>query len=309
MPKAKGPEFWATVRESYEAGVGPAELSRRFDVSVTAVANHKKKGNWSVKQGEQVPPPEPELPKLSEVAVEMPVAGDPATSDATVWDAKGFSEKPSDDEVVDDLNARIKELEEQVAFAEAEAERLSPVTTHVIPSTAAEVLDTVGVDVMRELALARLGKENIQRFRDGKPPLDYNDNPELLESKVNELAQKLADARKRPINLLYRQRTLKMKKPPTEHQPNGMLVQVAVEEQINNEAGQAGAAIWKAREKGMKLIEPFLCQARDCWMEAAVSDFGEISLNGYCTPEHRALDPYLNEKPIAGVATSRTVQF
>lgn len=211
--------------------------------------------------------------------------------------------KPDKKPTAAELQARIDELEAKVAEAEAEAERLSPSVKLKLPATAQEVLEAHDADTFRELALTKIAADNSNRFREGKPPLDFANNPQIVDAKMLELAQHLADARKRPPSEIYRQRVVKVRK------LNGCIVQIPVEEQISNEAGQAGAAIWKSREKGDKVLDPYLCQMRDCWLEAATDDVGQLSLDGYCTPEHRQFDPYLGKNDVANVATSRAAAF
>ena len=85
---------------------------------------------------------------------------------------------------------------------------------------------------------------------------------------------------------------------------NGNMVQIVVENQVNNEEGQPGAAIWKARDKGDKLISPYLCQAYNCWEPASVDERGKLKHAGYCSEAHMALDPYLGKRSVPGVTTS-----
>lgn len=291
MAKTKPPEFWAKVQADFEAGTSKAELSRIYDVTTNAITYRQKKEGWEVKPQVEEPEatvnPEVETSTVeADVEWEDPVEGPPPVAD--------------DREA---LLARIGELEQKLAAAEREAAELSP-TTHVdLPKSAADVLEFHDRDTLVELVQLRLAAENMDRFKKGMPPLDFQNNPQVLEQKIAEYAQKRAAARNRPPSEIHRQRVIKMIR------PDGNIVQWPVEEQISNEAGQAGAAIWKAREKGWKLVEPYICQVRDCWQEAATNDFGELSLDGYCSPEHRLLDPYLNSQPVPGVATSKAARF
>ena len=85
---------------------------------------------------------------------------------------------------------------------------------------------------------------------------------------------------------------------------NGTMVQIPHELQVNNEAGQQGAAIWKMREKGAKLIMPFLCMRNNCYVAAAVHPDGTFVYDGYCGQEHRSTDPYVGKTAIEGVTQS-----
>jgi hypothetical protein len=263
----KTAKFWEMVRTAYEAGEVQTEIAEKFDVSVGSIQGHAKKDGW-------------------------------VKADGTVSGADAVLS-----ELNDELAARVAELEAQVADVEAEAERLSPSVKLKLPTTAQEVLDSHGDDVFRELTLLKIAGENMARFQKGLPPLDFTNNPEIVDAKMLEYAEKVAAQRKKPPSEIYRQRVVKVKK------LNGNLVQIPVEEQISNEAGQAGAAIWKAREKGDKVLDPYLCQMRDCWLEAATDTVGQLSLNGYCSVEHRSFDPYLNQNDVANVATSRSAAF
>lgn len=267
-------ELWADLEAAYRGGAKVTDLAEKYGVSTQAIYKRRTAGKW-----------EREIPD-EERPVEDEVKYDPEELAVQLVEAE----------------AKIAAMQEKLDAAEAEAEALSPYKHVDLPRTAQDVLEFHGMETMREMAYEHIAFENMARAQRGLPAFDYRANPQIIEDKIQQLAQHQAERRNRPPSEIFRQRVVKMVK------PNGTIVQWPVEEQISNEAGQAGASIWKAKEKGLKLLEPYICQVRDCWQEAEIDDHGQLTLNGYCSPEHRALDPYLNQGQ-PNVATSRAVQF
>lgn len=191
------------------------------------------------------------------------------------------------------------------AANEAQAARLADQDPNLylnLYTTEAEVVkyyeDHIGPRALRDSAMSKLNDENNKRYKQGLEKLPVDE--EAVKSMIQQItAQRL---RQRTIHRgKFRQRVLKMAR-KYEGYPEWRLIQVPVEGQIENEAGQAGTAIAKAKAKGYKIVSPHLCQARDCWEIAAFDASGKLSLNGYCRPECRATDPYLNMPTTDGVS-------
>ena len=197
---------------------------------------------------------------------------------------------------VSSYEQRIAELEAKLAAAEEEIAIHDPRREVPHLTSVEDYLEHVGYEDLAELALSQLGRENIKRHREGKPPLEFGED--RIEATISEIVNKRIRGLTSSIREEDNMRTLKMVK------PSGTLTQVPVETQINNEAGQQGAAIWKARDKGFKIAFPYRCHRHNCWQLAAVDAAGKMTLDGYCSPEHRMQDPYLNKAPVAGVSMS-----
>ena len=124
-----------------------------------------------------------------------------------------------------------------------------------------------------------------------------------VTGEVDKILEELLSRRTKFVDANKRVRVVKM---AARNGDGWDIVQIPVEVQINNEAGQSGAAIWKQRDKGRKLVLPYLCQRIDCWAEAKVGPDGKFLYAGYCSAEHAATDPYLGAQ-VPGVAMSRAV--
>lgn len=276
----KGPrseELWKQIRAEWERGASKKELADKYGVTTQAIYNHEKKDEWL-----QI------VDAIDAIAGIEPVADDPVIADPEPVSAKD--------------QARIAELETELADALAKVKEYRPTADAKIPSTPEGWVEYLGEEKISDLVEAELATENVERFRKGLPQLDINDNPELKAKQIRELLAKLEAAKTKHISLQHIARTIKVVKPSTDGSIR--LAQIIVEEQVSNEKGQQGAAMWKARDKGYKLADPYLCQLLNCWLEAAVDTDGKMPFQGYCSAEHMALDPYIGKKQVEGVTTS-----
>jgi hypothetical protein len=174
---------------------------------------------------------------------------------------------------------------------------LKPTVEVEVYKTGADVERIFGKDKLDEVVEMRLGEINKQRLRSGLLPYDFNNSPEILARTRRDL---LAEILSRRTKFAEENPTIRVVKMVL----NGTMRQVPFEQQINNEAGQQGAAIWRMRDKGAKLCMPFLCMRNNCYTPAAVDDNGSLTLDGYCSAAHRSTDPYLKGRQVAGVTTS-----
>lgn len=308
------PEFWAKVRADYESGeFGLEKLAKMYQVSRQSIANQKKKNGWV--KGKKKPYEgevylaeaaedfaaaiSDDLPPPVEETVGQTIESEPAETE-TVTSPESFAVEDVDvtsyEQRIAELEAKLASTERELAAAEEEIAVHDPRKEVPFLETVEDYLEHVGYEDLSELALSHLGRENIKRHREGKPPLEFGDD--RIEATINEIVNKRIRGIKSSVREEDNMRTLKMVK------PSGTLTQVPVETQINNEAGQQGAAIWKARDKGFKIAFPYRCHRHNCWALAAVNSAGAMTLDGYCTVEHRAADPYLNTAPVAGVSMS-----
>lgn len=257
--------------------MGTAATARKWGLSITSIDKHRNVEGW-VKQN-------------------------PANPEAVVQAFKPEQTVRLADHPDADLQRRIAVLEAELAKAQQEVEDYRPTRIHHLYTTPDEVRRFFGEDKMREVAALRLAGTNRERLARGLPTIDYEKNPELYEGEIAAVTRELLERRTKFVNPESNLRTVKMMRKMADG--TWMLYQVGVEFQLSNEEGQQGTALWKQRDKGAKLVSPYLCQTNNCWMEAAVGPGGAFLYHGYCTPEHETTDPYLNKRGIVGVTTSR----
>lgn len=208
-------------------------------------------------------------------------------------------------ERVDDSAGELEALQAQLAEAQARAEAAEAQAAERAPTAKVKVYDdrdsvveAFGMEVLKAEAMSALAKENSKRFRQGLPILQIEDSPELA-AEIEKVIQDKLTSKTRFVSPLKRLRVLKMVK------PNGVITQVPVEKQINNEQAQEGTALWKAKAKGYKPTDPAYCNLLECWNFSALDGDGRpVKWHGYCSEEHMALDPYLNGRAVSGVSTT-----
>ena len=262
----------------FEDGETQASLARRFGVSTRTIVYHRDRKGW-VRGGT----PEPDIDTLGDPADFIPE--DPDIVEEDVRDAE-----------ITRLRAQLDQAEARIHEAETSARGI---IERPVYHDADEVINLLGATTLRETAMQQLARESMKRRREGMPGWDISTESAAVEQRLREIAEQLVQERTKWVREQHQVRVVKMVT------PEGNIVQVPVEEQINNEAGQQGTAIHKAKDKGYKLHWPYLCQTNDCWLESAVDGQGNLSLDGYCSPAHRRGDPYLgNPKAVEGVTTS-----
>jgi hypothetical protein len=228
---------------------------------------------------------------------------EPVTSvvDAVVRGFEGATADVSADvefqEQLDRMAAELAAKDAENAALRAQVTDLKPTFDVELYNTPADVERIYGKEKMDEIVEMRLGEINKVRLRSGLLPYDFRTEPDILARTRKEI---IADLLSRRTKFSEENPTIRVVKMVL----NGTLRQVPFEQQINNEAGQQGAAIWRMRDKGAKLAMPYLCMRNNCWLPALTDDNGSLTLDGYCSPAHRATDPYLKGKQLAGVTTS-----
>lgn len=281
---------WRAARRSFEKlGLSTAAVARKYGVSETSVMNHKRAEGWTREQVVEDLPAETVSSSFAE------------TQTVSVEELPQVKEAQR----IAELEAKLREAEERLAQQDAELDKHRPTFELKVYETPEQVREFFGEEKLQEIAGLNLADQSKARVKRGLPPLSYESNPEMIEKEISGTLKEMLTRRTKWIDRTKRCRVVKM----AARNPDGTwrAVQVPVEVQLNNEAGQSGAAIWKQRDKGRKLIMPYLCQYMDCWREAAVGPDGKFVYSGYCSPECMSYDPYLQKAMVPGVATSRAV--
>ena len=281
---------WAKARKDYEkAGLSANAVAKKYGVTYQSVRNHKNTDGWV-----RTEPTDPET--IVEGFAPQQII---STADIPSLEAR----------------RRIIELERQLYEADQlakkqalELQKHKPTLEWHVYQTPAEARVYLGEEKLRDIAGLELAEQNRARVKRGLPPFSYETSPEMYEEKIHKILEDLLTRRTKFIDAGQRLRVVKMAAPSAEFgwdMPS--ILQIGVEVQINNEAAQSGAAIWKQRDKGRKLVIPYLCQRINCWAEALVGPDSKFVYAGYCSSECFATDPYLNKTQVPGVAMSKAV--
>ena len=281
MPKVIDKDRWALGKRLYSEGESLAGIARALDVSVTAVRNHKDKDGW-----ERAPL---------------------ATADVV---EQAFKPEQTH-EVTQSEAERLAALQAELAAAKAEAAELaaqvdSQKSTYEVkiyenPEQVEAYLGTDRIDDLVELAFGRINTERTRQGLDRIPAKDID--PKRYEITRAEILQDFVDRRTKWINPESAIRCVKLYNPHTK-----TIWQCPVEDQFNNEKGNKGSALRRYKDKGHKLVTPYMCQRYDCW-NYADQEGGKFRFEGYCSGAHLATDPYISAERKAGITTSAMVGF
>jgi len=183
------------------------------------------------------------------------------------------------------MRAELERLRAEVEELRGQNADLNPFTEWPVFDTPAAAREFLGEQHLRESAEARIVSEDRARNRRGLPP-QWTSDPESYERRVAKIVEDLCreavgETSKWVDNLsgAIRMRTVKMVK------PDGTLIQVPVEPQINNGAGSIADPIERYKRKGYKMASPMRCALRDCWKAAATTG-GRMTFGGYCSAAH-----------------------
>lgn len=195
---------------------------------------------------------------------------------------------------VEELEAELKEAVERAEKAEAEAEQYRPTAdvSGFFMEDAEDVRARFGKQKLEDIAHMELAQINRHRAKQNLPmvKLTGNEKKQAVEKVVQELLEdrkKEGPKQNGPIP-----KTLKMVK------PDGTLVQLPYEAQINNLAGSLEDAVARYRNKGYKLTDPTLCPAQNCYEEAAM-DNGKFAYGAYCSQDHQRRTEQMQGTPVS----------
>lgn len=287
MPKVIPTERWELGADLYAKGGSLAGIARALGVSVTAVRRHRDEGGWT--------------------------RGDMDTADAVTAAFAEEQTQPISDTALDPHTAgeieadnRVAELEraleEEKARTRVLAEKVEDQSTvrevHLY-STPQEVEDYYGKQRIDDMVAKEFGSLNLERTKQGLPRIDPQEvAPEAYRETRERILADFVARRTKWVDPSARVRVVKMWNPHTK-----AIWQCPVEDQFNNEKMFRGAAVLHYKNKGHKLISPYMCQRLNCHAFAAV-EAGQMKYHGYCTPQHLQDDPYITAAAKAGVAGS-----
>jgi len=187
---------------------------------------------------------------------------------------------------VADLAAELEKVKSELESVKAERDQFQPFKEYPVFETASDVIAFHGEAHLREIAEDRLARADAEARKRGRPPQWEGDRQgweRRVAEVVAEIAEETVGAKSKWVEdpgKATPQRTMKMVK------PDGNMVQIPVEPQINNGAGSISDPIERYKRKGFKLATPVRCALRDCWEPAEVSG-GKLVFSGYCTEAHR----------------------
>ena len=284
MPRLSN-QKWANARKAWETqGTSVKALAEKYGVSVTTVQKHKQVEGWS-RDGQ----PDPRGGGFAEAAQ----AGFAPEQRVTI--------EPSSTELK--LREQVKVLEDKLVAAEEEVQEHRPYVDLPVYETVEQVVELFGQEFLENTAGIKL---NAKRIAQGFVSIDFKPGDERLQKAVEEEAQDIVDAQTK-YGDSSNQRTVKLALRDRRFPSGYRTVAWAVEPQISNEAGQPGASLWKMRDKGFKLIEPYRCQRQNCWAPAARDGQRNLLHNGYCGALHEQGDPFLKGRVVEGVSKSRAM--
>jgi hypothetical protein len=172
-------------------------------------------------------------------------------------------------------------LAAQVTEQERQIEELKPTrdVAKFLFETPEDVVAHYGDKKLDEMLKATIAEENKARTKQGFDRTTYTPE-EFAERKEALVADLLGDrTRWGPPTEGFLDRTMKMIK------PDGTLVQIPFEGQINNVAGSLNDGLFRYQQKGYKLTDPMLCPTKDCNETSAIKK-GKWLYLGYCSEDH-----------------------
>ena len=302
------------VREQYEAGETFAQIARNFGISTATVKRYAEIGEWlrpderAVKNAEAPPGAAAEAAMLDDDVPDLPVQTVVKSEGPT--DPDLLPEPPALDEAnLREALAEIERLEAENAELQARVDEMKSTADVELYETPEQVVEILGEDLLRETAKMKLRLQNRRdALRGLASPINFDDPAfeSMVENQVHLEVQQAISQRTSHISPLKVLRVVKMVRPTPGPDGRRSIVQIPMEEQINNMKGEQSAPMAKARAKGFQLAEPYLCQRLDCWLPVPRDPVSKkLANDGYCSMEHRAVDPYLGGTPVPGVTTTK----
>lgn len=201
------------------------------------------------------------------------------------------TQTPEQQEIVE-LKAQLRAAAKEQAKLEAQVADLQPTVdiTDRLFRNVEDVYSYFGLEKLEQAVRDEDAASQRQRNKKGYQPSHLTDDE--VADRVRILAEAFVEDRLVSVvpeaqtdTYPPLDRTLKMVA------PNGALVQIAYEAQINNVAGSLADGYIRYEMKGYKQTRPFLCPTKDCWEPAAITggrgrNAGKLEFKGYCTQDH-----------------------
>ena len=268
LPATKSGTQRAVARDLYEnKGYSQRRVADATGVSIGTIRNWSKKDGW-VKgvEDDAVTVAESFAP---EQVVELPPGSPAALSVAA-------------DDRVAELQRRLEEAQQRI---DDMAESASTFKTIDLYDTPEQVEDFFGADRINDMVVSEFGQMNLARAKRGLPYVDPEKvAPETYRQVKQRILQEFVDRRTKWVDPNFSLRSVKM------WNPAGFMAQIPIEDHFNNEKGVRGNAVMHYRNKGFKLISPYLCQCHNCYAPAAQEN-GALTKGGYCSDKHWRIDP------------------
>ena len=301
MPRSTGLQKREARRMYEQDGESFAAIGRHFGFKGMTVSKWAKAEGW-VKAGSTPNPFDPPASASAgsdaayeQIATESGQEPPPAATES----GRSFDEQ--------ELREQIRRLEARNAQLAEDNERLSP--TRDIGEYLEDRVDWLtanspeGEAYWLNRAEAKFKTDNRQRAKDGLPPFDIKQHPEILDDLIIELqtAERMSADKETTEPPARRVKLWIMR--------NGMptIEQIPMENQINNMAGSLADGIVRYTRKGFKLTDPFLCPHAGCFRPAAVDELNRWAYDGYCTERHRAAVEGGESSPTVGLNTKDTI--
>ena len=280
MPKVIDKDRWALGKRLYAEGESLAGISRQLGCSVTAVRNHRDKDGWV--RDAVVTADDVAAVFKPEQTIEVPATPESAADNRVAELERALAEERAEKDVLAGQVEDQKETREVKIYENPE-----------------QVEEYYGAARIDDMVALEFGQTNLERAKQGLAPIKPEDiAPEAYAAKRAEILQDFVDRRTKWVNPESVVRVVKLWNPHTKS-----IWQCPVESQFNNEAGVAGSAVRKYKDRGHKLVVPYGCQRFNCWADAAQAD-GKMTYEGYCSPAHLATDPYISAERKQGITTT-----
>ena len=202
------------------------------------------------------------------------------------------------DAVLESATALINEKDAALKVAEKLVEEYKPTVdvSGFLMETVDDVKARFSESQIRDLAEREFAEVNRTRLKAGYSQIEFDE--EAWEQAIDETIDDLLADRRRdganPTGPLMR--VMKMMK------PDGILVQIPYENQINNLAGSIADAIQRYKDKGFKLVTPDLCPSQNCWELAAIEN-GLFIYGRYCSQDHQKRTEGTQNEGVEGAIT------
>ena len=295
--------LWAEVREDWHEDVlKNREICEKYDISEATLRSHAKGHDWRFPRNRQVVPGQRagyqrdygsdtttgSLIEVTEIeaASVSPTFEPPAPHD--------FGTPTDHDKAMStgDLAALLEEERTRRIAAEARALVLEKESADLRPwvevdmyETVEDVIRILGTGRIKDLVAGEFASINRQRTLDGYERYTLTDAE--MDERMGTIAKEILDERyKFEDENPHRSRVLKMV------HPNGNLVQIPAEDQINNMRGSRSDWYTIYTDRGFKVLVDrksgaTVCGSLNCWRPAVKDERGNYIQLGYCSEGHR----------------------